>query len=149
MSCFVSFLDSDNVKDNFVRSPAFPFSKFSKIAIHLNFVPELWRLREKGPEANGHCRSKRPLAANDLVNRSGSHTEGSRHSVLRNTHGLKVVLQQNFTRSDGWGHLLLNMIHLMAVGEAPLVTSGMKDRDNANSIRVADFVYKGSCRNGA
>ena len=80
------------------------FAQGSKITLDLQPVPELWRLTEKGPEADGHDRSDGSVPQHDLVNRAGCDADGAGHGVLGNSHRSEVFLEQNFARRDGRVH---------------------------------------------
>jgi hypothetical protein len=59
-------------------------------------VPELRRLTEKGPEADGHDRSDRSVPKHDLVDRAGCDADGAGHGVLGNSHRIEVFLKKDF-----------------------------------------------------
>ena len=75
--------------------------KGAEVAFHLDAVPEGVGLAEKNAEADRHCRSDGPLVKHDLVDRPRRHADGAGHGVLRDAHGLEIVLQQDFAGGDG------------------------------------------------
>lgn len=80
------------------------FGQGAEVAFHLNAMPELGALGEKGADADGHGRGDGAFAEHDLVDGPRSHADGAGHGVLRNTHGLEVFLQENFAGWDGRSH---------------------------------------------
>lgn len=78
----------------------------AEIAFHLDAVPEGVGLAEEDAEADGHGGSDGSLAEHDLVDRARRHTDGAGHRVLRDAHGLEILLQQDLPRSDGSLHEL-------------------------------------------
>ena len=80
------------------------FPQGTEVAFDLQAMPELGSLAEKGSETDGHDRSDRAVAEDDLVDRAGRHADGAGHGVLRNPHRGEVFLEQDFSGCDGRVH---------------------------------------------
>ena len=79
-------------------------SEGPEITFHLQSVPESLGLAEESSETDGHGRSDRSAAKNNCVNCARRHPDGPSHRVLGDTHGVEVLLEQNLSRRDRWGH---------------------------------------------
>lgn len=76
------------------------FAQGPKITLDLQTVPELRRLTEKGPEADGHDRSDGSVPQHDLVNRAGCDADRPGHGALGNPHPSEVLSEKDFTGGD-------------------------------------------------
>ena len=104
----------------------------AEIALHLDAIPEILGLAEKGTEADGHGGSDGALPEHDFIDGTGWHTDGTGHGILRDTHGLEIFFEQDFARGNRWvhGHIVVPRhlqewnVGIMAAGRGGLAARG-------------------------
>ena len=80
------------------------FSELPKITGGLDVEPELGTLFEKLAEFERHFGRDAAATEDDCVYASRTDAECSCEGILRNAHGHKIVLKENFTGRDGGLH---------------------------------------------
>jgi hypothetical protein len=88
----------------------------AEFAVYLEPVPKPVRLTEEGSEADGHGGGDGAFTEDDLVDGAGRHAERAGHGVLRDTHGLEILFEQDLSRGDRWFHAANVVIEIMADG---------------------------------
>ena len=100
------------------------FAQGSKITLDLQPVPELRRLAEKGPEADGHDRSDGSVPQDDLVDRAGCYADGAGRGVLGNPHRIEVFLEQDFAGCYVASSLVAFGFHAARIRSPLIFTNG-------------------------
>jgi len=100
------------------------FGEGAEVALHLESMPEAFRLPKEGTEADRHRGCDRAASEHDLVDRTGWHPDGPCHGILRNPHGFQIFLQEEFSGCYGWTHGYNVSRYRWAVNGNPATSAG-------------------------